>query len=786
MIIFAFTALVITLLFIGEGLVSFTYADENLHKSGAVQSEPVKPLVFNDDLRSLSKARPWRSNDLVYDINPRINWSSKNDYNFDNLTVKQPQGWQDSLLNLQLNATSIIPSHAFTTPDLNFDGAEFSGVRPPDTVGDAGPNHYIQMINDISGSIVNIYDKNGTTLAGPFNLQSLWTGSGNCSSGRGDPIVLYDRLADRWLLSEFASSGNYLCVYISQTSNPVSGGWFLYEFPTPEFPDYPKYGVWPDAYYVSTNELSPAVYAFDRAQMLTGAPATSQRFEATILAGFGFQALIPSDHDGSTPPPTGMPNYFMRHRDDEVHNAGANDPANDFLEVWEFHVDWTNPLNSTFTKTADIEVSEFDSDLCGLFSFECFPQPGTLTKLDPLREVIMWRLQYLNFGSHETMVGNFVTDIDGTDHGGIRWFEIRKTGIGNWTLQQEGTFAPDSAHRWMGSIAMDKDGNIALGYSVSSISVFPSIRYTGRMASDPAGIMTQGETTIINGSASQTSSTRWGDYSSMNVDPADDCTFWYTNEYVSSAGQWQTQIASFKFDTCGASGVNANFSGIPTSGPGPLTVKFTDLSTSSETITSWNWNFGDGNNSTEKNPTHEYTADGTYTVSLTVSNGIDSDTETKTDYITVGVRVSTSTIKKGKIITINEDSIFEGNTKEKLIIKIVDADELEMASNELPMSVFKVAIESGGETIYEKEIDGNEFNTKGKKLVYKDGKTKYIIKPTKNKIKIKDKCFDLFNKSQNPTNPITVIIDVGSYRYENSGDWDIVKKKKVVKAKIRN
>ena len=217
----------------------------------------------------------------------------------------------------------------FSTPVLNFEGIAFTGAFPPDTVGDVGPNHYIQMVNDgvNGGSVFAVYDKAGNLLAGPISLQSLWTEGGACAAGLGDPIVLYDPLADRWLLSEFAATDtdNHLCVYISQTPDPVSGGWFLYDFPTPDFPDYPKYAVWPDAYYVSSNESSPAVYALDRTRMLTGQPATFQRFTAPRLAGFNFQALLPSDLDGSTPPPAGAPNYFMRHRDDEVHGApGGN------------------------------------------------------------------------------------------------------------------------------------------------------------------------------------------------------------------------------------------------------------------------------------------------------------------------------------------------------------------------------------------------------------------------------------------------------------------------------
>jgi hypothetical protein len=407
------------------------------------------------------------------------------------------------------------------------------------------------MVNSVGGTHVAIFDKAGTPIV-DFELMSLWTAGGPCSTGHGDPIVLYDQLAARWLFSEFADVGNHLCVYVSKTPDPVSGGWFLYDFPTPEFPDYPKYAVWPDAYYVTSNESSPAAYALDRNQMLVGGAATLQRFTATVLAGFPFQALIPSDLDGATPPPAGAPNYFMRHRDDESHNPGANNPSEDYLEIWEFQVDWGTPANSTFTKTLDIAVTEFDSDLCGLSSFNCFPQPGSSVTLDPLREVVMWRLQYRNFGSYEILVGNLVTDVDGTDHGGIRWFELRKTGAGPWTLHQEGTYAPDAAHRWLGSIAMDGSGNIALGYSVSdATSIYPSIRYTGRLASDPLGTMPQGEHNIIAGSGSQPWE-RWGDYSAMSVDPMDDCTFWYTNEYVPESGYWQTRIATFKFPECQA------------------------------------------------------------------------------------------------------------------------------------------------------------------------------------------------------------------------------------------
>jgi Ca2+-binding RTX toxin-like protein len=468
-----------------------------------------------------------------------------------------PQGADDLVERPPSSAEPFAPvgGETFNTPILNFDGQGFSDVYPPDTVGDVGIDHYIQMINSPGGADFTIYNKSdGSVALGPITLSSLAPPGSPGQFGLGDPIVLYDNLADRWLLSEFSdpfwAGGNFLNVYISQTNDPTDNLWHYYSFETPEFPDYPKYAVWSDAYYVSTNESNPTVYALDRDNMLLGNPARPlQRFEAPRLAGFPFQALTPSDLDGQAPS-VDSSNYYMRHRDDEVHNPGDNDPTQDFLEIWEFNADFDNPDNSTFTQTANIAIAEFDSDLCGLSSFFCFDQPGADTAdLDPLREVIMHRLQYRNFGTYETLVGNFVTDVDGTDRGGVRWFELRKSGSNPWTLFQEGTVAYDEDNRWMGAISMDGDGNIALGYNVSSETTFPSLRYTGRLATDPLGTMPQGENVLVDGTGSQTgfAANRWGDYSAMSVDPVDDSTFWFTGEYALANGNWATRIGSFTF-----------------------------------------------------------------------------------------------------------------------------------------------------------------------------------------------------------------------------------------------
>jgi len=461
----------------------------------------------------------------------------------------------DPLLRLQQLAPQVRSIRAFGTADRNFEGQGFSGVNPPDTVGDVGPNHYVQMINDSAGATVRIYDKALPTpnVLANFTLDTL--GSGSCATGLGDPIVLYDRFADRWMLSEFSSSGNNLCMYISQTADPT-GSYFAYAFVAPAFPDYPKYGVWPTdqnggqgSYIVTTNEAGSGVYAMDRAAMLAGSAATFQRFLISDLPGFPFNAVTPADLDGPNPPPVGTPAVIMRQRDTEAHGGPA--APEDVLEMWHFNVDWVTSANTTFIQLTDLDVSEFESDLCGLSAFACFPQPGTTTTLDPLREVVMNRLQYLNFNDHESLVGNFVTDVDGTDHGGLRWFELRRVGgaASPWTLHQEGTYAPDADHRWMAASAMDQSGNIAIGYNVSSSSTFPSLRYTGRLASDPPAVMTQGETSIVAGVASN-SSNRYGDYSGMNLDPEDDCTFWFTGEY-NPASNWSTRVASFRFNACG-------------------------------------------------------------------------------------------------------------------------------------------------------------------------------------------------------------------------------------------
>jgi Immune inhibitor A-like, MAM domain len=523
-------------------------AREPLKLRGAqVIGGPVTPTAMDIDIRDLPRSPAWQPGDPIKEIPRRF-------YPAGGEIMTPHESNPDPLADLQ-RATAMRTTDAFTTPILNQGGQGFTGATPPDTVGDIGPNHYIQAVNSNDGALFQIFDKNGNSLAGPTTMDSL--GGGSCASGFGDPIILYDGLADRWLMQEFSTVGDFMCFYISQGPNPVTDGWYHYGFQSPGFPDYPHFGVWPDAYYGTTNESPPAVYAFDRVSMLAGDPATSQRFTLADLAGYNFQGGTPADLDGADAPPVGSPGIIMRHVDEEAHsNYPTNNPATDLLEIFAFSVDWATPANSTFDQLPDLVITDFNSKFISYTTVYSVPQPGTTDRLDPIREFILNRLQYRNFGSHESLIGVLPTNLEPTDtsdvNAALRWFELRRT-TGDWIVFQEGTFAPGDAdeNRFVGSIAMDQSGNIAMGYSITDIgspSTAPSLRYTGRLEGDALGVMTQTETQQVTGSG--TGSGRWGDYASINVDPEDDCTFWFTSEYQYGT-EWATQITSFRVANCG-------------------------------------------------------------------------------------------------------------------------------------------------------------------------------------------------------------------------------------------
>jgi hypothetical protein len=422
-----------------------------------------------------------------------------------------------------------------------------------------------------------VFTKDGTPLVGPIAFAGtggLFNDSGNVTPtpgldkcddhNRGDPVVLYDELADRWVIGQFAFDVNgsnvpqapfKQCVAVSTTGDPT-GAWALYEFQLSTdaamFPDYPKLGVWHDAYYLSANAFNltqnPATaaggfaIALERNVMLAGNPSP-QMVAVSPPSPQSAQlfGLLPADVDGAVS--TG-PGLFLVLEDTDF---GA---PTDGLQLWEAAVDW-NTSSLVLSPAPFLRVAPFDSRLCNL-SRNCIPQPATDVRLDPLSGQLLHRLAYRNFGGRQVLVTTHVADASGTDHAGMRWYELQNTGSG-WGVTQTSTFAPDADNRWMGSIAVDASGNIGLGYSTSSATTFPSINYSGRYATDPPSILTQGEGTLIAGGGSQVSTTsRWGDYSTLSVDPIDGCTFWYTNLYypaplngIQSTALWHTRIGSF-------------------------------------------------------------------------------------------------------------------------------------------------------------------------------------------------------------------------------------------------
>lgn len=427
---------------------------------------------------------------------------------------------------------------------------------PPDTSGAVGRTQFVQWVN----TSFAIFDKaTGNRLLGPIKGKFLWQGLGGpgtpvpCEvTNDGDPIVSYDRVANRWVLSQFSVNGGVFaqCIAVSETSDAL-GRYHRYEYESPAFNDYPHMGVWRDAYYFSYNMFEglsgSRACAYERKKMLVGNPTAKEQCIQLQSQFFGIQ---PSDADGRRFAPVGRPNYFV----------GLGTAPNTLL-LWKFHVDFANKNNTTMgvgptrQPNAVIPVAKFNL-ACSGTGGTCVPQPGTSRQLDSLGERLMFRLAYRKFATREALVLNHSVDIGPpTGRTGVRWYEIRNPNDAQPTIFQQGTFSPDATHRWMGSIAMDKMGNIAVAYSISGNGAKPGVAFTARAPTDPAGIM--GAETVLKagGGIQDTSSnhlSRWGDYSGLTVDPVDDCTFWFTTEFQGANGvfNWRTSISKFKLNSC--------------------------------------------------------------------------------------------------------------------------------------------------------------------------------------------------------------------------------------------
>ncbi|WP_052519322.1 Ig-like domain-containing protein [Archangium violaceum] len=461
----------------------------------------------------------------------------------DPLIQRQPLPWKvsDPIINVEgMGQDFFGPSGPFQ--DM---------LVPADPAGDVGPHHYMQIVN----AGISVFDKRGRVLFGPVPTRTLWEGFASpcANTNEGDGVIRYDHLADRWVVTQFSTGrrlGPFLeCVAVSETGDPT-GRYYRYAFEFEAFNDYPKLGLWPDAYYMTfnmetrTGDINARVCALERARMLKGEPAAMQCFDTLSVS------LLPADLDGPVLPPPGEPNPVF----------GLGETST--LEMWRFHVDWDEPASSSLTGPLSIPVAPF-SRLCG--GGTCVPQPGFTSALASLGDRLMNRAPYRNFKSHQSVLLTHSVQAD-EDRGGMRWYELRH--LESPTVYQQGTYAPDSHYRWMGSIAADAKGNIALGYSLSSRERFPSIHYTGRRASDLLGKMAR-ENTLVKGRAAY-ERTRWGDYSSMNVDPVDGCTFWYTSMYINTPlplevawegggdddevvpvnARWSTRLGSFRLADC--------------------------------------------------------------------------------------------------------------------------------------------------------------------------------------------------------------------------------------------
>jgi hypothetical protein len=451
------------------------------------------------------------------------------------------------LASSQLDPVAATPSGALGVRlGLNFDGisaqdtvASGGPFVPPDTNGTVGATQFVQWVN----VTFEVFDKiTGATVLGPTPGNAFWAGFGGPCETRndGDIIIQYDKAAGRWIAAQpvFVSPFMY-CLAVSTTSD-ATGPYhrYAFQFPAADFPDYPKLGVWPDAYYATFNIFSPKfagamACAYDRAKMLAGDAATAVCFQQPA----NVSSLLPSDLDSKLAPPAGAPNFML----------GLADATDLFF--FKFHVDFVHPANSSFSGPVIIPVAPF-SEICNRSTTRaCIPEPPPGQKVDAISDRLMYRLAYRNFGDHEALVANHT--VAGGPLAGVRWYEIRNPSTAPSVFQQ-GTVVTQDVNFWMGSIAMDKAGDVALGFSASSDSLDPSVEIVGRTPADPVGDMTGPVTVAIGTGVQQASFHRWGDYSSMAVDPQDGCTLWYTQEYYLASGSfnWSTRITSFKFNSC--------------------------------------------------------------------------------------------------------------------------------------------------------------------------------------------------------------------------------------------
>ena len=532
---------------------------------------PALPDEYNGDVRDLPPVYVPRRYLMLNEFEPPPDHKPRG------VTSQAPAGLNNIALAPMPAAAANFPGLGFSTAVT---GGQAGGGWPPDTNGDVGPVYYIQSVNTAFG----IFNKSTGALVASFTEDQLWnaaSGATPCKgNNQGDPVVLHDALNDRWILTDFAftfsgqtpSAPFYECLAVSKSGDPVSGGWWFYAVRMDPggvgkpasgwLADYPKFGLWGDGcLYMATNEFDPtqppasqykgaAFASFNTANLYAGTTLTSSL--GVLASSSDAFTMIPGNALGTSAasmPPSGTPEYFV------------NESNSAFAFMVRKFTKGTN-CGSGGTLSTAVSVSQASYNYNGN---DYVPQKNTTNVLDPLEDRIMQKVQYRKIGSAESLWVVHTTGDGSATPAQPQWAQINVTGgtIATTPVQQQ-IYAPDATmHRWMGSLAVDASGDMALGYSTSNSSSFPSIKYSGRLITDPSNNLSQTETQLVAGASSQNScsngggagctTSRWGDYSSMSIDPSDDCTFWYTNEYYGTAsnnGEWQTRIGAFKFPSC--------------------------------------------------------------------------------------------------------------------------------------------------------------------------------------------------------------------------------------------
>jgi len=509
----------------------FTILSAGFYSAAQSQDEAVDVTVTHDQCTWFMKTQPLR--ELIktmpaIDDNMYTDWVAKDRKRKPDLSELNDHGIPEN--------NGIDPALQSTMGTRSGDGMlkanwqSLTGQFPPDPTGAAGPDHYIQAVN----SSYRIYNKDGSAAAPSMSLGSLWGGT----TSDGDPIVMYDRFADRWFISQFRVADNAILIAVSETADAL-GAYFLYEFTFTAFPDYPKFGVWSNAYFMTCNTGSNDCIAFERDKMLLGDPTAGKINMSFPYVYQFFNSIAPAYAEGPVLPDSLEPCYFFAVQED----SWTGTITDDNIKILKATVNWTTNTGSVIVSQT-LLTDPFNCVFTG--SWDDITQQGTTQKLDAVAGIFMYRAQYRRFEGYNVVMLCHTVDVDNTNRAGVRWYELRDANDGVWSIYQQGTYAPDATNsRWMGNVAMDQQGNIALAYSFAGPSDYAGIRFTGRFKNDPLGQMTVQEQIGIDGAGFQTGGNRYGDYSQMTMDPVDDMTFWFTGEYLGTGGARKTRVISF-------------------------------------------------------------------------------------------------------------------------------------------------------------------------------------------------------------------------------------------------